>query len=128
MKRTRAEEAIATKAAYERIRAEADKQRERAARAKSAEEIAREFERKQAETGYGAAGEEDEEAYVLGQGGESLAQQAALPDMRDPKLWMVGVKEGEEATVLIALCNKFVAQRAAGERMGVMSAVSTSKG
>lgn len=57
LKRTRAEEDDATKKAYARIRAEADMQRDRANRAKTAEEIASEFEAKQRETGYGAAGE-----------------------------------------------------------------------
>ena len=115
VKRTRAEEAVATKKAYERIRAEADAQRAKAAGAKTAEELAAMFEKREKETGYiaGAGDEGDEDGdYVLGEGEDSLAQHAALPDMRDPKLWMVGCKEGEEASVLIALCNKFLARDA----------------
>lgn len=65
---------------------------------------------------------------MLGGDGNGLAQQAALPAMRDPKLWLVGCKDGEEAAILIALCNKFVARDAAGVKLGIMSAVSTTKG
>jgi hypothetical protein len=53
---------------------------------------------------------------------------AALPDMRDPKLWMLGCKEGEETAILVALLNKYVAREAAGERLGLVSAVCTAKG
>lgn len=76
-----------------------------------------------------AGGDEDEDqAAFLGAQADGLLHQAALPAMRDPKLWMVGCKEGEEPGVLIALCNKAIARGAAGENLGIMSAVCTSKG
>ena len=57
-----------------------------------------------------------------------MLQQATLPDRSDPKLWMVGCKDGEEMTIMIALVNKFIARDEAGERLGITSAVCTGKG
>ena len=50
--RSRKDELAAGEAAYARIRSEADKQREKAAKMRSAEEIARDFELKEKEMGY----------------------------------------------------------------------------
>jgi hypothetical protein len=72
--------------------------------------------------------EDDDQAAFLGAQADGLLHQAALPAMRDPKLWMVGCKEGEEPGVLIALCNKCIARGGDGENLGIMSAVCTSKG
>ena len=136
MRRTAAEESAAARKAYERVRAEADRVRARAAAAKTAEEVAAEYERREAEGGYiDAAGGEEEEV----EGGEApgtaaagaaggLLAQASLPSMRDPKLWMLACKEGEEAAICIALVNKAVAREAEGERLGILSAVCTAKG
>lgn len=59
----------------------------------------------------------------------AVAEQANLPDMRDPKLWMLKCKEGQETFILIAILNKFVAkaEEGAGQSMGIMSAFSTGK-
>jgi transcription elongation factor SPT5 len=59
----------------------------------------------------------------------AVAEQANLPDMRDPKLWMLKCKEGQETFILIAILNKFVAkaEEGSGQSMGIMSAFSTGK-
>ena len=59
----------------------------------------------------------------------AVSEQANLPDMRDPKLWMLKCKEGHETFILIAILNKFVAkaEEGAGSSMGIMSAFSTGK-
>ena len=127
VKRTRAEEAAATSSAYARLRAEADAVRARNANAKTAEEIAAEFEAKVAGGAYtDAAAAEDAVAASGASGG--IAAHASLPSMRDPKLWMLACKEGEETAIMVALLNKYIAKEAAGERLGVMSAVCSSKG
>jgi transcription elongation factor SPT5 len=90
---------------------------------KSAEQIAEDIEAKYAGGGY-VIGEGEHVGELRG----SLAAHANLPDMRDPKLWMMRCKDGMELMVLTALLNKFVVKAEAGERLGIMSAVNTSKG
>ena len=135
IKRSRGEEDEATRAAYERIRAENEAVREKAAQSRTAEEIAAAFEAKEREIGY-LDREEDEEEYGGREGLEAGAADSrrgegdlrALPSMADPKLWMMACKEGEEAAILIAITNKYIARERAGQNLGIMSAVCTSKG
>ena len=127
-KRTRREEAAAFDAAYSRLRGEDAARRAREARAKTAEELAAEFERKERETGYAERDDAEAEGLLGAAGGGAMQRQAALPELRDPRLWMLKCKEGAEAEILIALLNKFVARAEAGERLGIMSAVCAAKG
>lgn len=88
---------------------------------RTAEEIAAGIEAKYQAGGY-AYGDEEVEL------GGALAAQANLPGMRDPKLWLLRCKEGSELAILIALLNKYVAKAETGEKLGIMSAATTSKG
>lgn len=132
MKRSRAESTAATQAAYQRLRAEADAVRARAAGAKTAEEIAAEFEAKVAGGAYDEdAAAADLEATAVGgaHGAPGVQTMAAMPGIGDPKLWMLMCKEGEETAIMIALVNKFVATLERDhERLPIMSAVCSGKG
>lgn len=43
----------------------------------------------------------------------SFPLQANLPDMRDPRLWMIRCKDGAEAEIMVALVNKYIAKASA---------------
>lgn len=102
----------------ERLRAESDAVRAKRAGELSTEEIVANLHARY------KPGEYAEEVDT----GDLDVDQANLPDMRDPKLWMMRCKEGSEVMILIALLNKYVAKAEAGEQLGIMSAVNTSKG
>lgn len=50
----------------------------------------------------------------------SFPLQANLPDMRDPRLWMMRCKDGAEAEIMVALTNKFIAKASAAVGAGAL--------
>jgi hypothetical protein len=66
--------------------------------------------------------------------------------MADPRLWMLGCKDGAEGEIMVSILNKYIAQVRStqqlysilstfhrlqaeqGNRLGIMSAVCTGKG
>lgn len=111
------------KTVINRVRAENAAVRARQEAALTAEEIAANFIEKYNTGAYREVGETADD-YELG---DVLAEQANLPDMRDPKLYKLKCKEGMEAFCIIALMNKFVSASETNNPMGIMSAVSTGR-
>ncbi len=46
-----------------------------------------------------------------------LLLQADLPSMADPRLWMLGCKDGAEAEIMVSILNKYIAQVSTKHRL-----------
>ena len=58
-----------------------------------------------------------------GAGLTELDRAGRLPSNRDPKLWMVRVKSGQERMLALKLMNKFVHKQGRGKKMGIKSVI-----
>ena len=59
---------------------------------------------------------------------DEITQQGLLPGVKDPNLWMVKCKIGEEKATAIALMRKFIAYQFTDEPLQIKSVVSFIRG
>jgi transcription elongation factor SPT5 len=56
---------------------------------------------------------------------DEITQQGLLPGVKDPNLWMVKCKIGEEKATAIALMRKFIAYQFTDDPLQIKSVVSS---
>lgn len=84
------------------------------------EEMGRYFEARHAqESSYSAANVDSHSADVY----DDISQNTLLPTTRDPTLWMIKVRQGEERNITLHLLRKCIASANAGTPLGVASIV-----
>lgn len=88
---------------------------------KSAEEIARFIEERYQQMEEGGYGYED--AAALAQTG-AVGQQAMLPTVNDPKLWLLHCRPGHEREAAVQLLQKHYAMRKAGTPLMIKSVIA----
>ena len=83
------------------------------------EEMGRYFEERHAQESYAAANARSQDSDVY----DDISQNSLLPTTRDPTLWMIKVRQGEERATALFLIRKCIASANNGDALGIYTII-----